>query len=102
MTRAVVKVTGATSNTYEDLTNVLSQRIGSLSNGDGDGDGNKNGKSNIFRLVKEQLYMSITLFCHFDITQFHISRFIALGIQVLSNVSAAVGRRRNCLSCTIP
>ena len=55
MTRAVVKVTSATSNTYEDLTNVLSQRIGNLRNGDGDGDGNEKGKSNIFRLVKEQL-----------------------------------------------
>ena len=77
------------------------------------GDVKENGKNNIFKLVKEQLSMSITLFCHFtclyrhshvfiDIAQFHISRFIALGIQVLSNVSAAVGRRRNCLSCTIP
>ena len=65
LTRAVVKVTSATSNTYEDLTNVLSQRIGSLSNGDGDGDGNENNKSIIFRLVKEQLYLCITLFCHF-------------------------------------
>ena len=83
MTRAVVKVTGETSNTYEDLTNVLSQRIGSLSNGDGDGDGNKNGKSNIFRLVKEQLYMCITLFCHFTCLYRYrtipFSRFIELG-----------------------
>ena len=65
LTRAVVKVTSATSNTYEDLTNVLSQRIGNLRNGDGDGDGNEKGKSNIFRLVKEQLYMCITLFRHY-------------------------------------
>ena len=81
LTRAVVKVTGATSNTCEDLTNVLSQRIGSLSNGDGDG--NKNGKSNIFRLVKEQLYMCITLFCHFTCLYRYrtipFSRFIELG-----------------------
>ena len=81
LTRAVVKVTGATSNTYEDLTNALSQRIGSLSNGDGDGI--KNGKSNIFRLVKEQLYMCITLFCHFTCLYRYrtipFSRFIELG-----------------------
>ena len=81
LTRAVVKVTGATSNTCEDLTNVLSQRIGSLSNGVVDG--NKNGKSNIFRLVKEQLYMCITLFCHFTCLYRYrtipFSRFIELG-----------------------
>ena len=81
LTCAVVKVTGATSNTCEDLTNVLSQRIGSLSNGVVDG--NKNGKSNIFRLVKEQLYMCITLFCHFTCLYRYrtipFSRFIELG-----------------------
>ena len=70
------------------------------------GDVNENGKNNIFKLVKEQLYMSITLFCHFTCLYRHctipFSRFIELGIQVLSNVSAAVGRRRSCLSSTIP
>ena len=81
LTRAVVKVTGATSNTCEDLTNALSQTIGSLSNGAVDG--NKNGKSYIFRLVKEQLYMCITLFCHFTCLYRYrtipFSRFIELG-----------------------
>ena len=110
-TRAVVKVTSATSNTYEDLTNVLSQRIGNLRNGDGDGDGNEKGKSNIFRLVKEQLYMCITFFCHYTCLYryrtipyftFYWAWIQPVGIQVLRGVSGAVGRRRSCLSCTIP
>ena len=64
---------------------MLSQRIGSLCNGDGHG--NKNDKSKIFRLVKEQLFMCITLFTishvFIDIAQFHISRFIELGYSPL-------------------
>ena len=61
---------------------MLSQRIGSLSNGDGDGDGdgNENDKSIIFRLVKEQLYLCITLFLpfHMSLSIFHNSIFHVL------------------------
>ena len=51
-------------------TNMAAVSLGSLSNddgdGDGDGDGNENGtESNRFRLAKQQLCTSITLFSTF-------------------------------------